>query len=411
MAYDIFQLMDFIHDQGGSDLHLSVGRPPTIRVSGRMRSVKGASLTPDDTIHLANQLMPPRMKLEFREKGGADFGHAHQGKCRFRCAIYRQKGSVGLVLRLLPSRIMTFEQIGLPIQVQQLLHRPRGLILVTGPTGCGKTTTLATMIDYINTNFDHHIVTIEDPIEYYHEHKQSIITQREIGNDVGTFAEAMRRVLRMDPDVILLGEMRDLETISTAITAAETGHLVLGTLHTTGSARTIDRIIDAYPAEQQEQCRAQLSVALLAVISQVIMPRADKPGLIAGFEIMIMTPAVENLVRKNETFKIKSTLQTSKTLGMVQLDDYLWDRYKEGKISKESMLQKSQEPKEIQRKLDFEELGGAGGAPGQPPSPPTGTPPSGGGSPGPAPGGAPAGGGTPPGGGKPSSIFSRKKEG
>ncbi len=393
MSYDIFQLMDFIHDQGGSDLHLSVGRPPTIRVSGRMRSVKGAPLTSDDTIHLANQLMPPRMKLEFREKGGADFSHAHGTKCRFRCAVYRQKGSVGLVLRLLPSRILTFEQIGLPPQVRELLHRPRGLVLVTGPTGSGKTTTLATIIDYINQNFDHHIVTIEDPIEYYHEHKQSIVTQREIGNDVGTFAEAMRRVLRMDPDVILLGEMRDLETISTAITAAETGHLVLGTLHTTGSARTVDRIIDAYPADQQEQCRAQLSVALLAVISQVIMPRADKPGLIAGFEIMIMTPAVENLVRKNETFKIKSTLQTSKNLGMVQLDDYLWEKYKEGKITKESMILKSQEPKEIQRKLDFEALG-------KEPPPPAA-----------AGGAAPPAGGPPPAGPSSSSIFSRKKEG
>jgi twitching motility protein PilT len=403
MAYDIFQLMDFIHDQNGSDLHLSVGRPPTIRVSGRMRSIKGPSLTGDDTQHLANQLMPPRMKLEFREKGGADFSHAHQGKCRFRCAVYRQKGSVGIVLRLLPSRILSFEQIGLPLQVQQLLHRPRGLILVTGPTGSGKTTTLATMIDYVNTSFDHHIVTIEDPIEYYHDHKQSIMTQREVGTDVGTFAEAMRRVLRMDPDVILLGEMRDLETISTAITAAETGHLVLGTLHTTGSARTVDRIIDAYPADQQEQCRAQLSVALLAVISQVIMPRADKPGLIAGFEIMIMTPAIENLVRKNETFKIKSTLQTSRNLGMVQLDDYLWERFKEGKISKESMLQKSQEPKEIQRKLDFDELGGAGGAPTP------ATPPSGPSTPGGAAPNAPAGGAQQA--AKPSSIFSRKKEG
>src|SRR5262245_3034591 len=410
MAYDIFQLMDFIYDQNGSDIHLSVGRPPTFRVSGRMRSLKGPALTPDDTIHLANQLMPPRMKLEFREKGGADFSHAHGTKCRFRCAVYRQKGCVGLVLRLLPSRILTFEQIGLPSQVQQLLHRPRGLILVTGPTGSGKTTTLATMIDYINQNFDHHIVTIEDPIEYYHDHKMSIMTQREIGTDVGTFAEAMRRVLRMDPDVILLGEMRDLETISTAITAAETGHLVLGTLHTTGSARTVDRIIDAYPADQQEQCRAQLSVALLAVISQVIMPRADKDGLIAGFEIMIMTPAVENLVRKNETFKIKSTLQTSKHLGMVQLDDYLWDRFKEGKISKESMLMKAQDPKELQRKLDFDALGGAAGQPpgAAPPAPPaSGTPPAAGNSAG-APGAPPAAGAAAA---KPASIFSRKKEG
>jgi twitching motility protein PilT len=404
MGYDIFQLMDFIYEQpGGSDIHLSVGRPPTIRVSGHMRSIKGAALTPDDTIHLANQLMPPRMKIEFREKGGADFSHAHGNKCRFRCAVYRQKGTVGIVLRLLPSKIMSFEQIGLPPQVRELLHRPRGLVLVTGPTGSGKTTTLATMIDYINQNFDHHVVTIEDPIEYYHEHKTSIMTQREIGSDVGTFAEAMRRVLRMDPDVILLGEMRDLETISTAITAAETGHLVLGTLHTTGSARTVDRIIDAYPADQQEQCRAQLSVALLAVISQVIMPRADKPGLIAGFEVMIMTPAIENLIRKNETFKIKSTLQTARNMGMVQLDDYLWDRYKEGKITKESLLQKCVEPKEMQRKLDFEELGGAAGAAAAQPA-------AGGSPPAAAAPGAPAAGAANAQ-ARPASIFSRKKEG
>jgi twitching motility protein PilT len=399
--YDIFQLMDFIHQCNGSDLHLAVGRPPVIRVSGRMRNVKGDPLTPDDTIHLANQLMPPRMKLEFREKGGADFSYAHAGKCRFRCAVYRQKGCVGIVLRLLPSRIMSFEQIGLSESVKDLLHRPRGLILVTGPTGCGKTTTLATMIDYVNTTFDHHIVTIEDPVEYYHEHKKSIVTQREIGSDVGSFKEAMRRVLRMDPDVILLGEMRDLETISTAITAAETGHLVLGTLHTTGSARTIDRIIDAFPADQQEQCRAQLSVSLLAVISQVIMGRADKEGLVAGFEIMIMNSAIENLIRKNETFKIKSTLQTHKSHGMVLLDEYLWDLYKAGKISKESMLLKSQDPKEVQRRLDFDDLGGA--APPAAAAPPGPAPAGPGGQP-PAASGAPA----PAAGARPASIFQRK---
>ncbi len=358
MAYDIFQLMDFIHDKGGSDLHLSVGRPPTIRLNGRMRSIQGAALTPDDTIHLANQLMPPRMKLEFREKGGADFSYAHADKCRFRCAVYRQKGCVGIVLRLLPSRILSFEQIGLSLQVKELLNRPRGLILVTGPTGCGKTTTLATMVDHINRSFDHHIVTIEDPIEYYHAHGRSIVTQRELGTDVGTFAEAMRRVLRMDPDVILLGEMRDLETISTAITAAETGHLVLGTLHTTGSSRTIDRIIDSFPADQQEQCRAQLSVSLLAVISQVLMPRSDKDGVVAGFEIMIMTPAIENHIRKNETFKIRSTLQTSRNQGMTLLDDHLWELYKKGTIARDTLLQKCQDPKEMQQKLDFDGLGG-----------------------------------------------------
>ncbi len=358
MAYDIFQLMDFIHKQGGSDLHLAVGRPPTIRLNGSLRSLKTPDLTPDDTIHLSNQLMPPRMKLEFRERGGADFSYDHVGKCRFRAAVYRQKGCVGLTLRLLPTRILSFEEIGLAPQVKALLERPRGLILVTGPTGSGKTTTLATMVDYLNQTFDHHIVTIEDPIEYYHSHGKSIITQRELGTDVGTFHEAMRRVLRMDPDVILLGEMRDLETISTAITAAETGHLVLGTLHTTGSARTIDRIIDSFPADQQEQCRAQLSVSLLAVISQVLMPRADKQGVVAGFEIMMMTPAVENHIRKNETFKIKSTLQTSKSQGMTLLDDHLWDYYSKGIISKETMIQKCQDPKEMQQKLDFDQLGG-----------------------------------------------------
>ncbi|MCE9636967.1 MAG: type IV pilus twitching motility protein PilT [Planctomycetes bacterium] len=403
--YDIFQLMEFTLQCNGSDLHLSVGRPPTIRVSGRMRNVKGEPLTADDTIHLANQFMPPRMKLEFREKGGADFGYAHSGpsgKCRFRVAVYRQKGCVGVVLRLLPSRILTFDQIGLQPQIKELLHRSRGLVLVTGPTGSGKTTTLATMVDYINQNFDHHIVTIEDPVEYYHEHKKSIVTQREIGSDVGSFKEAMKRVLRMDPDVILLGEMRDLETISTAITAAETGHLVLGTLHTTGSARTIDRIIDAFPSDQQEQCRAQLSVSLLAVISQVIMGRADKEGLIAGFEVMMMNSAIENLIRKNETFKIKSVLQTHKNAGMVLLDEHLWDLYKAGKISKESILLKSQDPKEIQRKLDFDELGGAPGAtpPPAPPSVsagPTSSAPS-----------APSTGPAQPGAARPSSIFQRK---
>jgi twitching motility protein PilT len=358
MAYDIFQLMDFIHEKGASDLHLSVGRPPTLRLNGSLRSLKTPELTPDDTIHLSNQLMPPRMKLEFRERGGADFSHPHGEKCRFRVSIYRQRGTVGLALRLLPTRILSFDQLGLAPQVKALLDRPRGLILVTGPTGSGKTTTLATLVDHLNQNFDHHIVTIEDPIEYYHSHGKSIMTQRELGTDVGTFHEAMRRVLRMDPDVIRLGERRDLVTISTAITAAETGHLVPGTLHTTGSARTIDRIIDSFPADQQEQCRAQLSVSLLAVISQQLMPRADKKGVVAGFEIMMMTSAIENHIRKNETFKIKSTLQTSKNQGMTLLDDHLWELFKTGVIVKETLLQKCQDPKELQQKLDFEQLGG-----------------------------------------------------
>ncbi|HYC76123.1 MAG TPA: PilT/PilU family type 4a pilus ATPase, partial [Planctomycetota bacterium] len=231
------------------------------------------------------------------------------------------------------------------------LHRPRGLILVTGPTGSGKTTTLATMIDEINRNQPVHVVTIEDPIEYQHEHKKAVINQREVGADVPTFAEAMRRVLRQDPDVILLGEMRDLETISTAITAAETGHLVFGTLHTTGTARTIDRIIDAFPQEQQEQIRTQLALSIVAVISQVLVPRADKRGVCAAFEIMINTPAIENYIRKGETFKITSDIQTGKKRGMVLLDDNLLQLVRDGKISAETALGYAQEPNEMRTRL------------------------------------------------------------
>ncbi len=245
---------------------------------------------------------------------------------------------------------MTFDQIGLPEAVEELLKRPRGLILVTGPTGSGKSTTLATMIDWINQSYDKHIITIEDPIEFYHRHGQGLVTQREIGSDVPTFPEAMRRALRQDPDVILLGEMRDLDTISSALTAAETGHLVFGTLHTTGSARTINRIIDAYPANQQEQVRAQLSVALVAVVSQVLMPR-EGGGRVAGFEVMINNPAIGNLIRKNETNKIQSTIQTSKRMGMVTLDDYLLELVRDGDISAETALAYAQEPRDLEGRL------------------------------------------------------------
>jgi twitching motility protein PilT len=223
-------------------------------------------------------------------------------------------------------------------------------VLVTGPTGSGKTTTLATMIDWINTNLDRHVITIEDPIEYFHDHKQGLVTQREVGIDVSDFPEAMRRALRQDPDVILLGEMRDLETISAAITAAETGHLVFGTLHTTGSARTVNRIIDAFPANQQEQIRAQLSVSLNAVISQVLL-RAEGGGRVAAFEVMLMTPAISNLIRKNETAKIQSTIQTSRRLGMVTLDDYLLDLVKQGRISRDVALDASQDRKDLETRL------------------------------------------------------------
>jgi twitching motility protein PilT len=352
---DIYRLFDLMVQEGASDLHIQVGRPPCIRLHDNLRNVKGDPLTPEDTTAVIEEIIPKPKLEEFRRVGSADFGFAHETKARFRVAVFRTKGRDAMVCRLIPSKILTFEQIGLSPRVVELLDRPRGLLLVTGPTGSGKTTTLATMVDYINARRDMHIVTIEDPIEYYHDHKMSIVTQREVGVDVPSFSEAIRRALREDPDVILLGEMRDLETIATAITAAETGHLVLGTLHTTGSARTVDRIIDQFPPEQQEQVRVQLSVSMIAVISQVLMPRIDKKGVVAAFEVMVMTSGIENHIRKNETFKIPSAIQTGRHIGMFLLDDHLWDLFKAGTISREEMFLRSQNPRALRERLGIAE--------------------------------------------------------
>jgi len=346
------QLFDLMVEENASDVHITVGRPPVVRKHGRLKNVNHPKLEPVDTMELVESITPERLMSEFRETGSADFGYAHGERARFRVAIFRQRGHAALVARLIPNRLMTFEEVGLPEAVRELCGRPRGLILVTGPTGSGKTTTLATMIDAVNTSLDRHIITIEDPIEYYHSHKKSIVNQREVGVDLPSFSEGLRRALRQDPDVILLGEMRDRETIATAITAAETGHLVFGTLHTTGSARTMDRIIDQFAAEQQEQIRVQLSVSILAVISQVLMPRADKVGVVAGFEVMIVSPAIENHIRKAETFKIPSTIQTSKGRGMFLLDDNLLELLQRGKISKEIALSRAQNPRVLREKLE-----------------------------------------------------------
>lgn len=336
---------------GASDLHLNPGRPPVGRVNGALVHLVDEVLTDEHTEALARELCDEKHWREVDEVGTTDFGLAHETGNRFRASVMRQRGRYSAVLRLIPNELLSFEQIGLPEAILPLLRRPRGLVLVTGPTGSGKTTTLATMLDWINANLDRHIVTIEDPIEYYHQHKRGIVTQREVGQDVPDFPEAMRRVLRQDPDVILLGEMRDLETISAAITAAETGHLVFGTLHTTGSTRTVDRIIDAFPANQQEQIRAQLSVSIQAVISQVLLPRADGKGRVAAFEVMLMTPAIANLIRKNETNKILSTIQTSRRFGMVTLDDYLLELFQAGKITKETALDAAQDRRDLEARI------------------------------------------------------------
>lgn len=336
--------------QGASDIHLTVGRSPVFRIHGGLRSLETKVLDPEDTVSLMKSITPERNQQELQEEGGTDFGFAFGDAARFRVAIFKQKGNITLVLRLIPTKIMTFEEIGLPKICSALCRRPRGLFLVTGPTGSGKTTTLACMVNYINENFDRHIVTVEDPIEYYHTHKKSIINQREVGIDVPSFNEALRRVLRQDPDVILVGELRDLETIEAAIRAAETGHLVFSTVHTTSAAGTITRLIDVFPPNQQEQIRTQLSTNLIAVLSQALCPLTTGRGRVAAYEFMVVTPAISNLIRENKAYRIDSSIQTGKKLGMQLLDEHLWNLYDTGRITLEELLDKGRQPGALQDK-------------------------------------------------------------
>ncbi|MCA9279087.1 MAG: type IV pilus twitching motility protein PilT [Phycisphaeraceae bacterium] len=346
-SMQIDRLLDTVVKNGASDLHLSVGRQPTIRHHGRLKNLQTKVLESDDMVGLMKAITPERNQQELQEEGTTDFGFAYGTAARFRVSVFRQRGDLSIVLRQIPSRLLTFEQIGLPEICKDLIRRPRGLFLVTGPTGSGKTTSLATMIDYINTYLERHIVTMEDPIEYYHYHKKSVVNQREVGTDVPSFAEALRRVLRQDPDCILVGEMRDLETIEAAIRAAETGHLVFGTLHTTGAAKTVDRIVDAFPVTQQNQIRVQLSTALICVLSQALLTRVDKPGMVAAYEFLLVTPAISNLVRENKTFRIDSMIQTGKKFGMQLLDDHLWSLYSKGIIDAAEMVDKSKNPGDL----------------------------------------------------------------
>src|SRR5215470_12932929 len=274
-----------------SDLHITVGQPPVVRHHGRMRRLDTKVLDSDDTTALMKSITPDRCQQELQQSGGADFAIEFTDGYRFRCAIFKQRGFIGMVLRRIPSQFLTFEQIGMPEAIRRLIVRPRGLILVTGPTGSGKTTSLASMMNFINHNYDRHMITLEDPIEYYHKNLKCTVNQREIGVDVPDFKEGIRRALRMDPDIILVGEMRDLATIHAAIEAAETGHVVFATLHTSSAASTVNRIIDVFPQESQDQIRTQLATALLGVLAQTLLPR--KPdGLIAAYEMMVVTPAI-----------------------------------------------------------------------------------------------------------------------
>ena len=349
----IDKLLNVCIGKGASDLHLHVGRPPVLRLNGRLRQLDTKALEPEDTVALMKAITPDRAQQELQEQGGTDFGFEYGDKARFRTAVFQQKGNLALTLRLIPNRLMSFDEIGLPPMTAELCRRPRGLFLVTGPTGSGKTTTLASMVNYVNENFDRHIITVEDPIEYYHSHKKSLITQREVGVDVPSFSEALRRALRQDPDVILVGELRDLETISAALRAAETGHLVLGTLHTSSAQGTVTRIVDQYPVDQQEQVRIQLADSLIAVMCQALLPRTDRRGMIAAYEFLYVTAAVSNMIRENKVFRIPSTIQTGKKFGMQLLDDHLFKLVVEGKVTEDDAIERAVTPDELNNKIQM----------------------------------------------------------
>lgn len=353
---NINDLLIFSARTGASDIHLTVDSPPAYRLNGGIipLGAPGLEAAPEigeyckpltscDMDLLAAQIMNEEQIRKFTEAGECDFACSIYGHGRFRVNVYKQKGCAALAIRRLNSSMPELESLGLPPVVAALARRPRGLVLVTGPTGSGKTTTLAAMLNMINTSSAHHIITLEDPIEYIHEHKRSIINQREIGRDSASFATALRAAMREDPDVILVGEMRDAEAIAIAVTAAETGHLVLSTLHTSSAAQTIERIIDVFPPHQQQQIRVQLANTIQGVISQQLIPRADRPGRVVAVEIMVVTPAIRNLIRENKTYQIISQIQTGGRYGMQTLDMSLRQLVVQGSISKEEAANRAVE--------------------------------------------------------------------
>ena len=347
----INKLLQTVVNQKASDMILTVGCKPMLRLHGRLVPLQTKVLEAEDTVALMKSITSERCQQELQEVGSTDFGFSFGDQARFRVSVFKQRGFTGLVLRLIPNKLLSFDDIGLSDHVKRLLTRPRGLFLVTGPTGSGKSTTLATMIDYININRDCHIITIEDPIEYYHNHKRSVITQRELGVDVPTFAEGLRRALRQNPDVILVGELRDLETMETAISAAETGHLVFGTLHTNSAEGTMNRIIDAFPQESQEQVRIQLASNLIAVVCQALLPDTTGKSRVAAFEIMMLTPAISNLIRTQKVYQIASEIQTGSKHGMMLLDDSLARLYHAGKITEDEAMNRCRNPADMEQKL------------------------------------------------------------
>ena len=352
----IDKLLQACVKQDASDIHITVGQPPVFRLDGRMRRLETKTLESEDTVALMKSITPERCQRELQEKGGSDFGFAFGDQARFRVSIFKQRGNIAMVLRQIPNHMMSLDELGLPEVVATLCARPRGLFLVTGPTGSGKTTTLASMINYMNERMDHHIITIEDPIEFYHYHQKSTVNQREVGVDVPSFAEAIRRSLRMDPDVILVGELRDLETIEAAITAAETGHIVFGTLHTTGAQGTVNRIIDVFPTNQQDQIRTQLSTSIIGILSQCLIPKIGG-GRVAAHEMLVVTPGIANLIRENKTFRINSSIQTGAKLGMNLLDEAIFRHWYEERITIEDALSKANYADELAMRIQRAQQG------------------------------------------------------
>lgn len=338
-------LFEYMHAEGASDLHLFSGSRPAIRVRGDMERFGDNILDDQILSEMLYEILPPDRVHKFEETGDMDFGYEIPGMARYRCNYMQQKNGIGAVFREIPSKIMTLEQLGIPPTLQELALLPRGLVLVTGPTGSGKSTTLAAIIDYANQKRKGHIITIEDPIEFVHIGKSCVVNHREVGTHTVSFASALRAALREDPDIILVGEMRDLETTALALEAANTGHLVFGTLHTMGATRTVDRIIDQFPSEQQQQIRMSLSESLKAIVSQALFKRIDKKGRIAALEILYCTIAASNLIREEKTYQLMSVIQTSKRMGMLSMDDSIMDLLQRRWISVEEAFEKAVEKK------------------------------------------------------------------
>ncbi len=347
----IEEIMKTAKEAGASDVHITVGIPPKMRVNGNLVTMNYAKMMPADTLSVLLEIMTETQRERFEERGEYDMSFSIPELGRYRVNAYKQRGSVALALRLVGTKVPSPESLGVPESVVNLYERKRGLILVTGPTGSGKSTTLAAIIDKINNKRDAHVITLEDPIEYLHQHKMAMVNQREIGLDSQNYANALRAALREDPDVILVGEMRDFETISVAITAAETGHLVLSTLHTIGAASTVDRVIDVFPPHQQQQIRVQFANVLEAVVSQQLIPTMDGRGRVAAFEVMHANHAVRNLIREGKSHQLVSVMQTNRKMGMITMDESITQLFYEGKIDREMAIQFAQDPDGMQNKI------------------------------------------------------------